>query len=438
MEIKDKISYGAASLGDTILYNILTVYLVYYLTEIAGMQVSLAGFITAIAMVWNTVFVVIVGYLSDLVLARYGERVSIMKISTPLMCAFFVALFLGHELSQGYQPIYFCLVLILLWSSHSSYMVPYEAVGGEITSSSRVQISLRNYARLFMSFGNIFALVLFTYLVGKLQTSFTLTEGEAWIWGIVLLTGVSAISFVVTNRMVDHNEIHSRTTMDRPSWMGMAKEYAQMARLPHMSVFLGTSLILSVINVVFSTNIVYFMKYNMGMGEDKRSYIFLILSFTGLFATFFFSYLSRHLDKRTIMVASFALTALIMMLYDFKTVDSIRDLGILIAVYTIGNSAYWQFIYSMGYDLGHGDQARTGKKRQGSIMSINKVIYKISGAVGIQIYTVILSMEGYQQNLLHQSENVSRIVSSFATIIPAALFLIAALVVLKFPKSGRE
>ena len=438
MEIKDKISYGAASLGDTIIYNILTVYLVYYLTEISGVPVFLAGFITAIALVWNTLFVVFVGYLSDLVLAKYGERVSIMKISTPIMCVLFVALFLGHGIPQGYQPIYFCLVLILLWSSHSAYMVPYEAVGGEITRSSRTQISLRNYARLFMSFGNIFALVLFTYLVGKLQTNFTFTEGEAWIWGIVLLTGVSVISFVVTNRMVRHKEIHLRTTFGRPSLLGMVKEYIQMARLPYMNVFLGTSLILSVVNVIFSTNIVYFMKYNMGMAEDKRSYIFLILSITGLLATFIFGYLSRHFDKKIIMVASFTVTALVMILYDFKAVESIRDLGILIAVYTIGNSAYWQFIYSMGYDLGHADQERTGKKRQGSIMSINKVIYKISGAVGIQIYTVVLSMKGYQQNLLYQSEDVNGIISSFVTIIPAALFLMAALVVLKFPMTGRE
>lgn len=54
--LSKKIGYGFASLGDAAAYGFISVFLLFFLTTIAGIPPGIAGTIVAIGAFWNAVF----------------------------------------------------------------------------------------------------------------------------------------------------------------------------------------------------------------------------------------------------------------------------------------------------------------------------------------------------------------------------------------------
>ena len=61
----EKRGYGFASLGDATAYGFIGVYLLFFLTTIAGISPGVAGTIAAIGAVWNAIVNPVMGYIAD-------------------------------------------------------------------------------------------------------------------------------------------------------------------------------------------------------------------------------------------------------------------------------------------------------------------------------------------------------------------------------------
>lgn len=71
---REKISYGLGDLGNNVAYGALGFYLVFFLTDVAGMSPAWAGYVFMIVRAWNAVCDLIMGAASDHTKSRYGRR----------------------------------------------------------------------------------------------------------------------------------------------------------------------------------------------------------------------------------------------------------------------------------------------------------------------------------------------------------------------------
>lgn len=129
LSLKTKILYGLAGVGDSALFNIMGTFALFFLTTVAGVNPAVAGTITAIGSVWDTVCGAVAGYVSDNAETRFGKRKPfLLAASVPLM-VFTSMFFFDLDVGQDAMALYYGVILMLFWTSFSTFFVPYLAWG---------------------------------------------------------------------------------------------------------------------------------------------------------------------------------------------------------------------------------------------------------------------------------------------------------------------
>lgn len=71
-----KMGFGIANLGDTIITEFVGAFLIFFLTNIAGIRPALAGTIVFIGVMWDAVSDPVIGTMSDRCKLKAGRDVS--------------------------------------------------------------------------------------------------------------------------------------------------------------------------------------------------------------------------------------------------------------------------------------------------------------------------------------------------------------------------
>ena len=65
LSLGTKLGFGVGDLGGNLFFTIVGFYLLFYLTEVAGLTAALAGTALMIGKIWDAVTDPLVGYISD-------------------------------------------------------------------------------------------------------------------------------------------------------------------------------------------------------------------------------------------------------------------------------------------------------------------------------------------------------------------------------------
>ena len=434
--VGDKIGYGAASLGDTAVYNRLIIYSLFFMTDIVGIDPLIAGNIIFIATVWNAASVGIIGFISDHYPIKGEKRLPYMWISIFPMAVSLVMFFTVLDAEGGFRELYYLIVMVILMTAHSSFMIPYEALGADLTMNAAERTDLRGYARLFMGFGNLVGVVFLLPVIDRFQES-GVSLSNAWqisILGIALIGGASQI---ITCVRFYKNKYAGKAEIKNENKQNLMKEYMSVLKLKPFLFLLMTSLMVCIANVFCNSSVVYFMKYNLDMGEDWKAFILAVMTVTGIIMTPVLTALSKKYDKKNIMMVCYIITGIVFIFLGAVGIGDMIILCFYIIVFTIGTSAYWQLIYAMLYDISELDEYRNDRRREAIILSMSKIVLKLSNAFSAQLLAVVLVWFGYDQNAAEQSERALWGIQFALTFIPGVLFLAAAVFIRIYPVSEK-
>ena len=103
--VKEKIGYGAASVGDTAVYNLLIIYSLFFMTDVVKLDPLIA------ATVWNAFSVGLIGYVSDHYSLKGGKRLPYMKASI-LPMAITLVLFFSVIHGTGFLMVAYYMLLM--------------------------------------------------------------------------------------------------------------------------------------------------------------------------------------------------------------------------------------------------------------------------------------------------------------------------------------
>ena len=126
--------YGSGAIVDAVFQAMLATFLFFYLTAVCGLSNSLAGLSLFIALVFDAVIDPMVGSISDNSTTRWGRRHPFMLVSAfPMAVALGLLFSIPTAFSAWALFAYVTVVSIALRMSHSFFLLPYTALGAELT-----------------------------------------------------------------------------------------------------------------------------------------------------------------------------------------------------------------------------------------------------------------------------------------------------------------
>lgn len=130
-----KLGYSAGQLVELIVGGTLNVFILFYATAVCGLPGGLAGLALGAGLVVDAILDPLIGSLSDGWRSRFGRRVPFMVVGlVPLVLTFNLIFALPATLSTTGLFLWLTLLSILLRVSLSTFSLPYQALGAELTS----------------------------------------------------------------------------------------------------------------------------------------------------------------------------------------------------------------------------------------------------------------------------------------------------------------
>ena len=131
-----KVGYSAGQFVDGIVNNALSVFLLFYVTAVCGLPGALAGVALSMGIIIDAVMDPFIGTLSDGWRSRLGRRLPFMLAGLiPTAVAFVLIFLLPPGLGQGFLFAWLAVLSIMLRVSTSLFILPYAAVGAELSDN---------------------------------------------------------------------------------------------------------------------------------------------------------------------------------------------------------------------------------------------------------------------------------------------------------------
>lgn len=156
-----KLAYAAGSLFDGIVTQGTGIFLFFYVTAVCGLPGALAGLALSAGLVVDALVDPLLGSLSDGLRSHWGRRLPLMAVGLPATIVFFILIFsLPVGWSSGALALYLAALSIGLRVSMSLFLLPYLAVGAELSDDYRERSSIMAWRWGVAMLGALLAILL--------------------------------------------------------------------------------------------------------------------------------------------------------------------------------------------------------------------------------------------------------------------------------------
>ncbi|MCK5735250.1 MAG: MFS transporter, partial [Spirochaetaceae bacterium] len=161
---RDKFSFSFALMGQTMIFNVVNLYLMIFYTDIFGLSAALVGTIFLVARFWDAVNDPIMGVLVDKTSTKWGKcRPYLLWFPAPIALITFL-LFLSPNLGSTGKIIYATITYILWGMFYTAVDIPLWTMSSRMTVDSSQRQSTIAWGRVFNILGSFFPVILFVPL----------------------------------------------------------------------------------------------------------------------------------------------------------------------------------------------------------------------------------------------------------------------------------
>lgn len=309
-----KAAYGAGAMADGIVAAGFGFFLLFYLTAVCGMSGTMAGTAKLIALLIDAVADPAIGLASDRLRSRFGRRLPFMVGGLlPFACAFGLLFSVPASLTGAAQFIYVTACLVVLRLSLSFFVLPFTAVGAEVTDDYRERASIVAFRLSFQNAGILLGVVLGlgVFMAGA---DGMLSRGNyvpfAWTCAAAMLvTGLIAIR-AVRGALP---RLHGPETGGGLFFTGFGREMVELSRNRSFLILFGTVLTYFLAYSAHVSLALHASRYFWGLDTGAIQLILLSTTLGPLLGAPISAFALRHIEKRTLSVIAFLAIALFLM-----------------------------------------------------------------------------------------------------------------------------
>ena len=159
IQLKEKLSYGVGDTACCLIFNLVSSYISYYLTDIAAISVIAAGQIISIARLIDAFVNPVMGLAIDRTNTRWGKARPFMLFTAVPLGVSCMLLFRTAELSgKTGRMVYAFVVYLLFCLLYTAYNVPYSALLPNITDVEEERLKMNSYRFSMVTVGSLVAM----------------------------------------------------------------------------------------------------------------------------------------------------------------------------------------------------------------------------------------------------------------------------------------
>ena len=370
LKLKQKLAYGAGDLGPAITTNLLSFFLLPFLTDIAGIAPGLAGSLLAIGKLWDVVVDPVVGVLTDRTRSRWGRRRPWLLFGAiPFGLAFFAL----WQVPFPGNPWYYGIALVLFTTFFTVVNLPYTALTPELTQDYNERTSLTNFRFAFSISGSLVSGVLHPLIVGQFPGNLALGYSVSMgLWTVLAVLPLFWCFWGVEERFSSE-----RSEMPLGTQVRVA-----LSNRPYLFV-IGIYLCSWLAVQLTATIIPYYITYWMRLPNTWIAGIILAVQGTSLVMLFVWSAVSNKIGKKNVYLIGMSLWIVaqvgLLVLQPGQTI-----LMVILAILAgMGVSTAYLIPWSMIPDVIELDELETGERREGIFYAFMVLLQKISIALGL-------------------------------------------------------
>ncbi|WCL49720.1 MFS transporter [Leptospira sp. GIMC2001] len=440
---KLRAGYGLAEMGITSTQIITQLYLLEHYTQVMGLQASLAGIALAISVLWDAVSDPLMGVVSDRTRSRFGRRRPYILFGSILLGITIGFLFSPPQLSSQILLFgYLLFTYVMVNTAMTILSVPHLALGGELSTDSKIRTELFGWRLFFSNLGILFGMILPAVLLqnmGDENSSENVREARsiaAWAIGcLVFISGYATFqSTGSVSASADSNPISDSHSEAKFGFLDLIKSFRQVLGnkifLPLLIAF-----IIATFGRTFNTAIaLFYYKFRLGLKESEvvlqilfPFFVIIILSIP------FWIYLSDRYGKKIPAFFGILILGLVTMIaYPLYPYGDARFPLITAVIGGICAGSIF-LLDSLVADIVDYDELKTGDEKEGLYFGFWKMGTKFAQALGLAVSGVLLDVIGIVQGSDTQSpETGYRLAIVFGPVV-GAFFVLGAIVFLWMP-----
>ena len=427
LKFSEKFGYGLGDAASNFFFQAFNVFLLYYYTDVFGLAPAAVGTMFLVTKLIDAFSDPAMGLVADRTNTRWGKyRPYLLAMAVPYGLLGY-AMFMGPDLSPTGKLAYAYVTYSLMMLAYTAINIPYSALMGVISPSSDERVKVSAY-RFVCAFGAGWLIFTFANPLKNLLGGGD--EAEGFRLTMMLFAVFSVVLFWVT----------FATTKERvqPPAMppNLKAELRALGRnLPWIVLFVSG--VFSLMQVaVRNGGLIYYFKYFVG---DDGAPLFWIFDQTAIFLSSgtmamilgvtLTRPLTRHFEKRHLMIVLTVLSAVTSSLFFFLSPDQYL---LMIALNCLGSfiaGPLAPLVFAMNADCADYGEWKSGRRTTGLIYSGGGFAAKLGLAVGAGLAGYILALFGFIANE-PQTETALLGIRLMITVFPAVLSLLGAVAIL--------
>jgi GPH family glycoside/pentoside/hexuronide:cation symporter len=386
LTLREKLSYGTGDLACGLLFNTITLYLMFFYTDIFGISAAAAGTLLMVARILDGVWDLGVGVWVDRSRTRFGRCRPFLLYGAPVMVFFSIACFYVPSIDSGEKLIYAYITYIGLMLAYSLVNVPYGAMPVLMTSDPNERTRLAGVRMACANVGWLIVGGATLPLIGLLGNGDT----QRGYFFVMCAFGACALAllwlcFANTKERVVEIEVKQEL------WPDIRALFSSRAWKT-----LAFSLLFVFIAVLMPASVaIYYFTYLVG--DVSKAPIFFVLGNVGnLLGIAASTFLTQKFCKRyVLLVASltYAASSLAWLIVDPHSDIQIFSVQILLSFLAFISVPIF---VSMTADTADSIELETGRRVVGLASSSLALAMKFGMGIGAGLVGAVLAYTGYE------------------------------------------
>lgn len=413
MKLRTMLAFGMGSVGNNLIYGLVTSFLLFFYTDIFGITAAVAGLIITLAKIWDGINDTFMGVIVDNTKSRHGKFRPYLLYVPVVMGVSTVMLFTVPNLDTTGKIIYAAFTYVFWGMCFTAMDIPYWSMSATLTQESKERSRVVAISRSLATIANIIAFIIVIPLV-ELFGQTNINDGwqrMAMVFGVMAVLFTWVTFFGVREKVkVENKKPQTLSNYINQLKVNDALRSIIIAMLVYETAFAFKFAFLN-----------YYIKYNFD-AYDMIPVVLGVVAIGSIIGAVLAGILGDRVPRKKLIGFSVVVQSLLGILLFFIGYGSLAVVVAINAVLAIFDGMCLIMFYTLITNTVEYGQYKTGERREGVVFSINIFKTKIAGAIGIGIGAVSLQAIGFIANQVQSTGTLTGI-HSFFTIIPSILVL---------------
>ena len=196
LPFRNILGYGVGDYGMNLYWNSLQLLLLFYYTQVVGIEPKLAGTVFFIGTIWDAITDPVMATIAERTQTRWGQYRPFLLIGGGLLSLSFIILMLPIERSSLTIP-FLIFTHLLFRTFYTTVSVPYSALSSKLTEDAGKRTILSGY-RMFFAFLGFFSVSALAFPIIRMTGNGTDTSAVGFFWFACICAMVAFFCYSIT------------------------------------------------------------------------------------------------------------------------------------------------------------------------------------------------------------------------------------------------